>query len=107
MTSTKRMATSSSQVEDSTTRKRRRSLTTTSTSIETMLTPTASLYQVDDTSEDSFHGPYQHLRRQLDYGYHSNYLPQRQAFQDEILHRALGQVQPNATKDTSIVFTAG
>ena len=67
----------------------------------------------DDDNCKLYRGPYEHLRKQMDYSYHSNYVPQRQAFQDDIISRTLQQhaspPPPNTTttKDVSIVFTAG
>lgn len=110
MTSVKRTSNNSTRSDES--KKRRRPSEQNinkvhSTGSSLNLSSTESIYQMEDTSDESFIGPFQHLRKQMDYGYHSNYLPQRQAFQDAIITRALHCVEPNATKDTCVVFTAG
>jgi hypothetical protein len=50
---------------------------------------TNSIYE---TSEDSFFGPYAHIRSQLDYKYHSNYTKERQWLQDSIIDKLLSEI---------------
>jgi hypothetical protein len=47
-----------------------------------------------DTKE--FYGPYAHLRRELDYTYHTNYRKERQWLQDSIIEDMLDNVTDNA-----------
>ena len=50
---------------------------------------TSSLYE---TSEDSFFGPYAHIRSKLDHKYHSNYTKSRQWLQDSIIDKLLTEI---------------
>jgi hypothetical protein len=67
------------------------------------------------SNDRTFHGQFQHIRQKLDYNYHSNYTPERQKFQDEVVNSFLGRAcisdengETSATPtEPWIVFTAG
>lgn len=64
---------------------------------------------------DAFYGPYAHIRRTIDYTYHSNYTFERQRFQDAIISEFLNApmfrdrngVTCTTPTEPWIVFTAG
>lgn len=51
--------------------------------------PTNELYE---SQERSFHGPYLHIRKHLDYEYHNNYTRERQWLQDSIINKLLNEL---------------
>ena len=42
-----------------------------------------------------FYGPYAHIRKTLDYNYHSNYTKERQWLQDSIIEEMMGEMDKN------------
>jgi hypothetical protein len=61
----------------------------TSSLLSSYAQPTDVLYSLPLGSEKVFTGPYASTRSGLDYSYHANYLPERQAIQDTIISRFL------------------
>uniref|UniRef100_A0A7S3Q1U4 Zeta toxin domain-containing protein n=1 Tax=Chaetoceros debilis TaxID=122233 RepID=A0A7S3Q1U4_9STRA len=67
------------------------------------------------SSQNTFYGPYAHLRKTLDYNYHKNYKRERQLLQDAIINSTLRDVNivdKNGMECTTptepfLVFTAG
>jgi len=44
------------------------------------------------TDDKDFYGPYAHIRKTLDYSYHSNYVKTRQWLQDSIVEKLMGEL---------------
>eukprot|EP01083_Nonionella_stella_P056179 148105_1 len=65
------------------------------------LQSTHELYEVHETSPDfdKFYGPYAHIRKVLDYSFHSNYILQRQWVQDSIIDKLLNEIVSNTSSD--------
>jgi len=44
------------------------------------------------TNDELFYGPYAHIRKAMDYSYHSNYIKTRQWLQDSIIEKLMGEL---------------
>ena len=74
-----------------------------------------STEEIYESNDMHFYGPYAHVRKTLDYSYHSNYTRERQILQDAIISHFIrmpkivdtdGQVC-RTPREPFIVFTAG
>jgi hypothetical protein len=71
-----------------------------------------STEQYNTVATPTFHGPYAHLRKELDYSYHSHYRKERQWLQDSIIEDMLDNVPGDsdlciAPTEPWVVFTVG
>jgi len=74
-----------------------------------ILMSTADHFQ--DKADGKFYGPYAHIRKQLDYTYHSHYQKERQWMQDSIIEEFLENVQSTDVCTTPtepwLIYTVG
>jgi len=61
--------------------------------------------QYDSSVHGLLYGEFAHIRSTLDYSWHTNYTPQRQAWQDSIIRRMM--TDTTAQKDPWVIFTCG
>lgn len=92
--------------------RRRRSLLRRSSTLSVKkFSPLVSTEEYNSTFLEEFHGPYAHLRKQLDYDYHSHYRKERQWLQDSIIEEMLDNVHDSSLCVTPtepwLVFTVG
>jgi len=66
---------------------------------EIVRNPVSRKFKIEETTEwnyksndEVYYGPYAHLREEIDYTYHSNYVKARQWFQDSIIEKLMGEL---------------